>query len=62
MANKSLKDLSNKFGIKIGYYDDSDNLSEERIVPLGNYISDPFPTKDELMITRLLSSSLKKSN
>ncbi len=54
---EKLEDLYNKnFAVKIGIYDDNDNLSKESIVPLGNYIYNPMPSSSELEITKELCS------
>ena len=57
---KTIRNITENLSIKIGIYDDANNLSEEKIVPLGNYIQNPFPTEEELMMTKFLSSSYSK--
>ncbi len=33
--------------INIGFYDDNNNIIEEKNIPLGNYLNDPLPSKYE---------------
>ena len=33
---------SNNFAVEIGIYNDDDKIMEEKLVPLGNYLYDPF--------------------
>ena len=64
MSNLAYKNLKNKlknmyqnnFAIEIGIYDNNNNLTKEKIVPLGNYIYDPLPYKNEKKITAVLCS------
>ena len=56
----NFKALAKNFSVKIDFYDDYDNLSEQRVVPLGNYLDKSFPSQEELKITRFLSASLTK--
>ncbi len=58
---KKLKKLYSKgFAVEIGIYDNNNNLSQEKLVPLGNYIYDPMPSKSEREITQNLCSRLLK--
>ncbi len=62
---KNLKDrldkLYNKnFAVEIGLYDKDDNLSQERVIPLGNYIYDPLPSSSEKEIIQNLCSRVSK--
>ena len=57
----NIKNITENLAINIGIYDDNNKLSEERIVPLGNYVHNPFPTNEEItMTTFLASNSLKR--
>ncbi len=64
MSNLVYKNLKNKlnemysknFAIEIGFYDNDDKIKEEKLVPLGNYLYDPLPSKNEKMITKMLSA------
>ncbi len=56
----NFKNLAKNFSVKIDVYDDYDNLAEERIVPLGNYLDSSFPNKEELEMTQFLSTSATK--
>ena len=48
------------FAVEVGFYDDNDNLQNEKLIPLGNYINDPMPSMSEQEITEsLCSRSLK---
>ena len=68
MSKTVYKNLKNKldelyksnFAVKVGIYDDYDNLSQERLVPLGNYIYDPMPSNSEQKITQDLCSKIIK--
>tara|TARA_E500000178_G_C16902445_1_gene698717 strand:+ start:282 stop:488 length:207 start_codon:yes stop_codon:yes gene_type:complete len=62
---KNLKDKLNKlynenFAVEIGIYDNNDNLSQEKLIPLGNYIYDPMPSNREKEITQSLCARLTK--
>ena len=46
--------------VEIGIYDDNNNLYQERLIPLGNYIYDSMPSNSEQKITRKLSSRILK--
>lgn len=64
MSNLVYKNLKNKlkemydknFAVEIGFYDKEDKIREEKLVPLGNYLFDPLPSKNEKQITKILSS------
>ena len=48
------------FAVKVGLYDSNDKITEERTIPLGNYIFESFPSKNEKeMIESLCSRSFK---
>ena len=49
-----------KYGIAIGIYDDNEVLKEERIIPLGNYLTDKLPSTEEIVMTRFLSSTVNQ--
>ncbi|MDA9654955.1 hypothetical protein N9T15_00695 [Pelagibacteraceae bacterium] len=68
MSNIVLKNLKDKledlykqnFAVQVGIYDNEDNLSYEKVIPLGNYIYNPKPSNHERKITEnLCSRSLK---
>ena len=70
MSNIVLKNLKDKledlykqnFAVQVGIYDNEDNLSYEKIIPLGNYIYNPMPSNHEKEITKTLCSrSLNKN-
>ena len=46
--------------VEIGIYDDNNNLYQERLIPLGNYIYDSMPSNSEQKITQKLSSRIAK--
>lgn len=46
--------------VEIGIYDDNNNLYQERLIPLGNYIYDSMPSVNEKKITQKLSSRITK--
>ena len=46
--------------VEIGIYDDNNNLYQERLIPLGNYIYDSMPSNSEQKITQKLSSRITK--
>ena len=46
--------------INIGFYDDNDNIVEEKNIPLGNYLNDPLPSNYEKEITQTLSARVAK--
>ena len=65
IALKSLKNkldeiYNNKFAVEIGIYDDCNNLSDEKLIPLGKYIYDPLPSNSEQEITENLCSRILK--
>tara|TARA_E500000178_G_C16902755_1_gene698835 strand:- start:241 stop:450 length:210 start_codon:yes stop_codon:yes gene_type:complete len=47
--------------INIGFYDDKNNIIEEKNIPLGNYLNDPLPSKYEKEITKSLSAKFSKA-
>lgn len=68
MSNLVLKNIKNKlkdmhhkhFAVKVGLYDLNDKITEERTIPLGNYIFESFPSKNEKeMIESLCSRGYK---
>ena len=56
LKNKLKEMYSNNFAVEIGIYDNDDRITEEKLVPLGNYLFDPLPSKNEKAITKALSS------
>ena len=44
------------FAVKVGFYDNNNNLQKEKLIPLGNYIYDSRPTVSEQEITESLCS------
>ena len=46
--------------VEIGIYDDNDNLYQERLIPLGNYIYDSMPSNSEKKITQKLCNRVAK--
>ncbi len=47
--------------INIGFYDDNDNIVEEKNIPLGNYLNDPLPSNYEKEITQSLAARVAKA-
>ena len=47
--------------INIGFYDDKNNIIEEKNIPLGNYLNDPLPSKYEKEITKSLIAKFAKA-
>ena len=47
--------------INIGFYDDNNNIIEEKNIPLGNYLNDPLPSKYEKEITEDLTAKFAKA-
>ena len=47
--------------INIGFYDDNNNIIEEKNIPLGNYLNDPLPSKYEKQITENLTAKYAKA-
>ena len=47
--------------INIGFYDDNNNIIEEKNIPLGNYLNDPLPSKYEKKITENLTAKFAKA-
>ncbi len=68
MSETVYKNLKNKldqlykrnFAVKVGFYDDNNNLNKEKLIPLGNYIYDSMPSVSEQRITQSLSSRIVK--
>lgn len=56
LKNKLKEMYSNNFAVEIGIYDNDDRITEEKLVPLGNYLYNPLPSKNEKEITEILSS------
>ena len=48
------------FAVKVGFYDNNNNLQKEKLIPLGNYIYDPLPSFSEKEITENLCSRTLK--
>ena len=47
--------------INIGFYDDNNNIIEEKNIPLGNYLNDPLPSKYEKKIIENLTAKFAKA-
>ena len=47
--------------INIGFYDDKNNIIEEKNIPFGNYLNDPLPSKYEKEITEVLTAKFSKA-
>ncbi len=47
--------------INIGFYDDNNNIIEEKNIPLGNYLNDPLPSKYEKKMTENLTAKFAKA-
>ena len=68
MSNIVLKNLKDKledlykqnFAVQVGIYDSEDNLSYEKVIPLGNYIYNSMPSNHEKEITQNLCSRTLK--
>ena len=60
LKNKLEKFYSKDFAVEIGIYDHNNNLSHEKVVPLGNYIYDPMPSASEKEITSSICSRILK--
>ena len=68
MSNLVIKNIKNKlkemhhrhFAVEIGFYDSKNRVSEEKTLPLGNYIFDPFPSKNEKKIIESLCARPSK--
>ena len=68
MSNIILNNLKDKledlykqnFAVKVGIYDNDDNLSHEKVIPLGNYIYNSMPSDHEKKITESLCSRTLK--
>ena len=60
LKNKLEQLYQRNLAVEVGFYDDNDNLQQEKLIPLGNYIYDPTPSISEQEITEsLCSRSLK---
>ena len=60
LKNKLEQLYQRNFAVEVGFYDEKDNLREEKLIPLGNYIYDPMPSMHEQEITKNLCSRLLK--
>ncbi len=60
LKNKLEQLYKNNMGVEIGIYDDNNNLSQEKLIPLGNYIYDSMPSNSEKKITQNLCSIVSK--
>ena len=60
LKNKLEQLYKNNMGVEIGIYDDKNNLSHEKLIPLGNYIYDSMPSNSEKKITQKLCSIVSK--
>ena len=45
LKNKLDQLFERNFAVQVGFYDDNDNLHQEKLIPLGNYIYDPMPSR-----------------
>ena len=52
---------NSNISINIGFYDDNNNIIEEKNIPLGNYLNDPLPSKYEREITEALAARFTKA-
>ena len=60
LKNKLEQLYKKNLSVEIGIYDDNNNLYQERLIPLGNYLYDSMPSNSEQKITRKLSSRILK--
>tara|TARA_Y200000002_G_scaffold333180_1_gene299430 strand:- start:311 stop:517 length:207 start_codon:yes stop_codon:yes gene_type:complete len=60
LKNKLEQLYKKNLSVEIGIYDDNNNLYQERLIPLGNYIYDSMPSNSEQKITQKLSSRILK--
>ena len=60
LKNKLEQLYKKNLSVEIGIYDDNNNLYQERLIPLGNYIYDSMPSNSEQKITQKLSSRIAK--
>ena len=60
LKNKLEQLYKKNFSIEVGFYDDNNNLHEEKLIPLGNYIYDSMPSESEQEITQNLCSRILK--
>ena len=60
LKNKLEQLYKKNLSVEIGIYDDNNNLYQERLIPLGNYIYDSMPSVSEKQITQKLSSRITK--
>ena len=60
LKNKLEQLYKKNLSVEIGIYDDNNNLYQERLIPLGNYIYDSMPSHSEQQITQKLSSRITK--
>ena len=60
LKNKLEQLFKKNLSVEIGIYDDNNNLYQEKLIPLGNYIYDSMPSISEQKITHKLSSRIAK--
>ena len=60
LKNKLEQLYKRNFAVEVGFYDDNDNLHEEQLIPLGNYIYDHMPSSSEKKMTQNLSFRILK--
>ena len=61
LKNKLESMYNSNIKINIGFYDDNNNIIEEKNIPLGNYLNDPLPSKYEKEITENLTAKFAKA-
>ena len=60
LKNKLEQLYKKNLSVEVGIYDDNNNLYQERLIPLGNYIYDSMPSSSEQIMTQKLSSRIVK--
>ncbi len=60
LKNKLEQLYKRNFAVEVGFYDENNNLQNEKLIPLGNYIYDPMPSLSEQEITESLCSRSMK--
>ena len=60
LKNKLDQLFERNFAVQVGFYDDNDNLHQEKLIPLGNYIYNSMPSSSEQEMTQNLSSRILK--
>ena len=60
LKNKLEQLYKRNFAVEVGFYDENNNLQNEKYIPLGNYIYDSMPSVSELKMTQNLSSRILK--